>query len=85
MAPLIFTGIVCLLSGLLCLILPETLDDDLPDTICDMMKLNNGNKCKSNIHEDAALEREILRDRLFSEEWVDAGNGIIVNFSEIKN
>ncbi|KAK0095751.1 hypothetical protein PV326_007489 [Microctonus aethiopoides] len=85
MAPLIFTGIVCLLSGLLCLILPETLDDDLPDTICDMKKLNNGNKCKSNIHEDAALEREILRDRLFSEEWVDAGNGIIVNFSEIKN
>ncbi|KAK0182992.1 hypothetical protein PV327_001071 [Microctonus hyperodae] len=85
MAPLIFTGIVCLLSGLLCLILPETLDDDLPDTICDMMKLNNDKKCKSNITGDAALEREILRDRLFSEEWVDAGNGIIVNFSEIKN
>lgn len=42
-------------------------------------------KNNSKLNEDGALEREILREKLFSEDWVDAGNGIIVNFSENKS
>ena len=88
--PLIIIGMLCLGSGALALILPETLNQVLPDTTEDSEllivkrrekneKLNN-----ENVVEDTS-EREILRAKLFSEDWVDAGNGILVNFTENKN
>jgi len=48
------------------------------------------NSCKSvNTEENDAkedlTERQVLREKLFSEDWVDAGNGILVNFTENKN
>lgn len=91
--PLIIVGIFCLVSGSLSVILPETLNKVLPDTIEDseglivvMRKRDSEslNNEKNSTKEDLS-ERDILRDKLFSENWVDAGNGILVNFSENKS
>lgn len=92
--PLIIIGMLCLGSGILALILPETLNKVLPDTTEDselmtvkrreMRHNENLNKENVPVIEDAA-QREILRAKLFSEDWVDAGNGILVNFTENKN
>lgn len=93
--PLAIVGILCLISGILAIVLPETLNKILPDTIEDIEKMfvkktdqiNDEeivNEDK-NIAKDDLKEREILREKLFSEDWVDAGNGILVNFSENKN
>ncbi|XP_017888539.1 organic cation transporter protein-like [Ceratina calcarata] len=92
--PLIIIGMLCLVSGVLALILPETLNKVLPDTTEDSEllivkrrekkyheSLNNENIPPT---EDVS-EKEILRAKLFSEDWVDAGNGILVNFTETKN
>lgn len=85
---------LCLGSGVVSLILPETLTQVLPDAIEDSELLSVKRREKKNNenlnNEDAsttedASEREILRAKLFSEDWVDAGNGILVNFSENKN
>lgn len=85
---------LCLGSGVVALILPETLSQVLPDAIEDSELLTVKRREKKNNenlnNEDAsttedASEREILRAKLFSEDWVDAGNGILVNFSENKN
>lgn len=85
---------LCLGSGVVVLILPETLSQVLPDAIEDSELLTVKRREKKNNenlnNEDAsttedASEREILRAKLFSEDWVDAGNGILVNFSENKN
>ncbi|OAD52318.1 Solute carrier family 22 member 3 [Eufriesea mexicana] len=91
--PLIIIGMLCLGSGVLALILPETLNKVLPDTTEDSELMtvkrretrNNENLNKENVPviEDAS-QREILRAKLFSEDWVDAGNGILVNFTENK-
>ncbi|XP_043593361.1 solute carrier family 22 member 8-like [Bombus pyrosoma] len=92
--PLIIIGMLCLGSGAVALILPETLSQVLPDAIEDSELLTVKRREKKNNenlnNEDAsttedASEREILRAKLFSEDWVDAGNGILVNFSENKN
>ncbi|KAK1137916.1 hypothetical protein K0M31_002410 [Melipona bicolor] len=88
--PLIIIGMLCLGSGALALILPETLNQILPDTTEDSELLIVKRREKSeklnneNTVEDTS-EREILRAKLFSEDWVDAGNGILVNFTENKN
>ncbi|KAK9298499.1 hypothetical protein QLX08_008180 [Tetragonisca angustula] len=88
--PLIIVGMLCLGSGALALILPETLNQILPDTTQDSELLIVKRREKSeklnneNTVEDTS-EREILRAKLFSEDWVDAGNGILVNFTENKN
>lgn len=93
--PLAIVGILCLISGILAIVLPETLNKILPDTIEDIEQMfvkktdqiNDEeivNEDK-NIAKDDLKEREILREKLFSEDWVDAGNGILVNFSENKN
>lgn len=85
---------LCLVSGGLALILPETFDKVLPDTAEDTElltvkrreKANNDNlNNETTITNEDASEREILRTKLFSEDWVDAGNGILVNFTENKN
>lgn len=88
---------LCLGSGAFALILPETLNKILPDTTedsellivrrRDKEKKNNENLNNENAAPDIedASEREILRAKLFSEDWVDAGNGILVNFTENKN
>ncbi|XP_076182407.1 organic anion transporter 3 [Ptiloglossa arizonensis] len=92
--PLIVIGMLCLVSGALGLILPETLNKVLPDSVEDSEllvvkrreKKNNENLNNENVNRDEDLsEREILRAKLFSEDWVDAGNGILVNFTENKN
>ncbi|XP_076624720.1 solute carrier family 22 member 3 [Colletes latitarsis] len=92
--PLIIIGMLCLVSGALALILPETESKILPDSVNDSEllvvkrreKKNNQNLNNENTHTDEDLsEREILRAKLFSEDWVDAGNGILVNFTENKN
>lgn len=95
--PLIIIGMLCLGSGAFALILPETLNKILPDTTedsellivrrRDKEKKNNENLNNENVAPDIedASEREILRAKLFSEDWVDAGNGILVNFTENKN
>ncbi|CAK9806899.1 Organic anion transporter 3 [Anthophora quadrimaculata] len=92
--PLIIIGMLCLVSGGLALILPETLNKVLPDTAEDSELLivkrrekknnENLNNESAPVNEDTS-EREILRAKLFSEDWVDAGNGILVNFTENKN
>ncbi|XP_012153880.2 organic anion transporter 3 [Megachile rotundata] len=92
--PLLIIGMLCLVSGALVLILPETFDKVLPDTSEDSELLTVKRREKRNNDnlnnetpptiEDAS-EREILRTKLFSEDWVDAGNGILVNFTENKN
>lgn len=82
---------LCLVSGALALILPETLNRVLPDQATDVDRMINNNTSKNdggNIENDTnenSTERKILREKLFSEDWVDAGNGILVNFSENKN
>lgn len=80
---------LCLISGALALILPETMIKILPDRVMDIETINNSNQnadanTKIDTKEDLR-ERQILRKKLFSEIWVDAGNGILVNFSENKN
>ncbi|CAL7948202.1 unnamed protein product [Xylocopa violacea] len=92
--PLLIIGMLCLVSGAIALILPETLNKVLPDSTEDSELLvvtrrerknnENLNNEHVSINEDAS-EREILRTKLFSEDWVDAGNGILVNFTESKN
>ncbi|XP_011702190.1 PREDICTED: organic cation transporter protein-like [Wasmannia auropunctata] len=94
---LLVVGTLCLVSGVLVLILPETLNKILPDQVTDIEKRVISDSCKSdntNIYidnkydikeEKEEAERQILREKLFSEDWVDAGNGILVNFTENKN
>ncbi|KYQ49143.1 Solute carrier family 22 member 3 [Trachymyrmex zeteki] len=90
--PLLIVGMLCLVSGVLVLILPETLNKILPDQVMDMENIIDENNCKSDdintesdVKEEDLTERQILRQKLFSENWVDAGNGILVNFTENKN
>ncbi|XP_015593157.1 organic cation transporter protein-like [Cephus cinctus] len=90
--PIGIAGILSIISGLTILLLPETLHESLPDTIEDCERLfrkrkQNKNEInnKGSGGEEETRERNALREKLFSEEWVDAGNGIIVNFSENKN
>ncbi|XP_046737787.1 organic cation transporter protein-like [Diprion similis] len=103
--PISIMGTLCIVSGILSLALPETLNNRLPDTIEQSEGLFNKNcvKCYSNEEGSArktnnkrrtALdeqnERDILREKLFNDDndgktWVEAGNGIIVNFSDGKN
>lgn len=71
--------------------LPETLNRILPDCATDVENMtndcdnkNDGVNMENDTKEDLT-ERQILREKLFSEDWVDAGNGILVNFSENKN
>lgn len=85
-------GVLSLISGLVCLILPETVNERLPDTAQQMGRKSTRNKigvagCDyvRAETEDKPMDREMLREKLFSEDWVDAGNGIIVNFTENKN
>ncbi|XP_033330693.2 organic cation transporter protein [Megalopta genalis] len=91
--PLIVIGMLCLVSGGLALILPETVNTVLPDTVEDSELLSVKTREKRNneiinnenlLKEDDLLEREVLRTKLFSEDWVDAGNGILVNFTDNK-
>lgn len=95
--PLIIIGMLCLGSGAFALILPETLNKILPDTTEDselliVRRRDKEKKYNENLNNENATpdiedasEREILRAKLFSEDWVDAGNGILVNFTENKN
>ncbi|KYN38680.1 Solute carrier family 22 member 20 [Trachymyrmex septentrionalis] len=90
--PLLIIGMLCLVSGVLVLILPETLNKILPDQVMDMKNIIDKNNCKSDdintendVKKEDLTERQILRQKLFSENWVDAGNGILVNFMENKN
>ncbi|XP_029161414.1 solute carrier family 22 member 3-like isoform X2 [Nylanderia fulva] len=89
--PLLVIGTLCLIAGLLALILPETLGRILPDRIASMEKIIGDNNCKRNSvniendTEKSLTDGQILREKLFSEDWVDAGNGILVNFMENKN
>ncbi|XP_012253375.2 organic cation transporter protein-like [Athalia rosae] len=103
--PMTLMGTLCILSGILSFALPETLDKPLPDTIDQSEDLFKKSRPKSGTEEEPAIkinnnkrntardeqnERDILREKLFSDEnggktWVDAGNGIIVNFSDTKN
>lgn len=83
---------LCLVSGVLPLILPETLNKILPDQVTDVKNVYGNNNCKNDsvnsendTKEEDLTERQILRKKLFSEDWVDAGNGILVNFTENKN
>ncbi|XP_036145608.1 solute carrier family 22 member 8 isoform X2 [Monomorium pharaonis] len=87
---LLIVGILCLVAGVLALILPETLNKILPDQVMDMENVTNDN-CESDgvniendVKEEDLTEGQILREKLFSEDWVDAGNGILVNFMENK-
>ncbi|XP_014472019.1 PREDICTED: solute carrier family 22 member 6-A-like [Dinoponera quadriceps] len=88
---LVIIGILCIVSGALALILPETSGRILPDCVADVENMlddcGKRNDCinMENDTKEDLMERQILRDKLFSEEWVDAGNGILVNFSEIKS
>lgn len=88
---LLAVGVLCLIGGLLVLILPETLNRILPDRITSVENIIDDSSFKKdddNVENDAEnnlTDRQILREKLFSEDWVDAGNGILVNFAENKN
>ncbi|EFN83564.1 Solute carrier family 22 member 3 [Harpegnathos saltator] len=86
-APLLIVGILCLASGALALILPETLNRVLPDCAADAENMlgDCGIDVENDMCKEDLTERQILREKLFSEEWVDAGNGILVNFPENKS
>ncbi|XP_031781611.1 solute carrier family 22 member 13 [Nasonia vitripennis] len=70
-------GLLCISMGSLSLLFPETRHEILPDTAADARSLG-----KRNNESDDPV---VLREKLFSEDWVDAGNGIIVNFTDSKN
>lgn len=90
--PLLAVGMFCLVSGALALILPETLTKILPDQAADVERMIGDNKTDSDDgnaknetkEEGDSTQKQILREKLFSEDWVDAGNGILVNFTENK-
>ncbi|XP_043266638.1 solute carrier family 22 member 7-like [Venturia canescens] len=89
-APMSITGSLCLVSGLISLLLPETMNEALPDRVIQIGRTLTKNKigvanCEGEKAEEEASKSEILREKLYSEDWVDAGNGIIVTFSENKN
>ncbi|XP_033217873.1 organic cation transporter protein-like isoform X2 [Belonocnema kinseyi] len=83
-------GMLCLGSGIVALTLPETLNRILPDTMDEAnnlgRKFENRNQSLEYIkNQESGKKREVLREKLFSDNWVDAGNGIIVNFNEGKD
>jgi len=91
---LLTVGAMSLVSSALALILPETLSKVLPDRAADMkndaindITINHKNEDTDikNTRESDLAQRQILREKLFSEDWVDAGNGILVNFTENKS
>ncbi|XP_020280800.1 organic cation transporter protein-like [Pseudomyrmex gracilis] len=89
--PLLAVGMFCLVSGALALILPETLTKVLPDHTADVERMIGDSKtdsddgnAKTETKEEDSTQKQILREKLFSEDWVDAGNGILVNFTENK-
>lgn len=66
------------------------MNEALPDKVIQIGRTLTKNKigvanCESDKTEEEPSKREILREKLYSEDWVDAGNGIIVTFSENKN
>ncbi|OXU19889.1 hypothetical protein TSAR_009160 [Trichomalopsis sarcophagae] len=71
-------GLLCVSVGSLSLLFPETRHEILPDTAADARSLGKRN---NEISDDPV----VLREKLFSEDWVDAGNGIIVNFTDSKS
>lgn len=82
-------GILSLGSGIVALTLPETLNRILPDTMDEANNLgrkfeNRKQSLKYIKNQESGKKREVLREKLFSDDWVDAGNGIIVNFNEGK-
>lgn len=90
--PLLVVGTLCLVCSALTLILPETLNRILPDEAADAegTVLGDSDSKNDDINAETSAnndltERRILREKLFSEDWVDAGNGILVNFSENKS
>lgn len=90
--PILAVGIMCLISSALALTLPETWSKILPDRVVDVENVIDDSNRKSDdidIKNDTRgndlTQRQILREKLFSEDWVDAGNGILVNFMENKN
>ena len=82
-------GFLCLGSGIIALTLPETINQILPDSMEKANNLRKKSVNKSSSSRSAKAQesnqQEVLRDKLFSEDWVDAGNGIIVNFNEGKS
>ncbi|KAL0114913.1 hypothetical protein PUN28_010449 [Cardiocondyla obscurior] len=69
---LLVVGSLCLVSGMLALILPETLNKVLPDQIADMKNAISSDNYKSgdvdtenNAKEEVLTKRQILREKLF--------------------
>ncbi|XP_043462221.1 organic cation transporter protein-like isoform X2 [Leptopilina heterotoma] len=86
--PLSVVGMLSIGSGIVALTLPETLNRILPDTMEEANNLGKKFKIKRQslrCTRSEESQEQILREKLFSENWVDAGNGIIVNFNEGKN
>lgn len=55
----------------------------LPDSVEDA-KSKHEKRNNDETNNEQSKNPEKLRKKLFSEDWVDAGNGIIVNFTENK-
>ncbi|XP_058788754.1 solute carrier family 22 member 15-like [Phymastichus coffea] len=81
-------GIFCICVAFFTLTLQETANlCTLPDTVEDAKISSQKGNMNCNIEEtedEQSEDPEKLRKKLFSEDWVDAGNGIIVNFTENK-
>ncbi|KAJ8664823.1 hypothetical protein QAD02_006485 [Eretmocerus hayati] len=72
---------VCICAGLLALTFPETLRKVLPDSVEDARRIG---MIEDLTDSDGQRSKNpgVLREKLFSEDWVDAGNGVIVNFTD---
>ncbi|KAJ8676316.1 hypothetical protein QAD02_012103 [Eretmocerus hayati] len=72
---------VCICAGLLALTFPETLRKVLPDSVEDARRIG---MIEDLTDSDGQRSKDpgVLREKLFSEDWVDAGNGVIVNFTD---
>lgn len=98
--PHLFVGILCVCSGVTVLLLPAVTNlKALPDDYRDVKKLwrkkwlknANYDRCSEDEEEQqrgsVSITKKKLNTRLFDkrdENWVEAANGIIVNFSDEK-
>ena len=86
--PLIIFGANALLSGLLILLLPDTLGKELPETIKDALKLGKNNVSRTvtndihNIDDERDIEEPSSLSQVNNEQQGDDGRGSLSEFED---